>query len=593
MVIEHEDTTDERDLIGRATYSPEDNKLRIYPEGTRVDSVLSETEYSSFKAAGYKWAGKQECFVCPRWTPTAEDWAMRLCGEIDDEDYSPEERSADRAERFGGYLDKRRAEAGDKADTFEARPSAFGHQNRARAERQARRHDRHRTNALSQWSKAEYWQDRTAGVIAHALYRSSAPVRRGRIKTIETDQRKFLKDVAEAQERYDAWREVIDMPGADELIPMEGDRAEWNAAQRKAYNLANVGGSWWHTAHPTSEEANAKQKELRTTFAGFSAYDFLTKTEYLGAPFQRLTPKQVAELYVKRVKNPAEQQSWIRWRAHYELRLNYERTMLAQEGGAASSADMEPGGWILPDRRAAWRLRHSAGRWLQIIKVNKSNTTGRVVSVAVLALTDTDYDRKGQPWSDENPRPTVEHLINVERLAEDAYRAPTDEERAAFNVATKERKAKRKATAPKVPPLINPTDADADRLQAIWNAIAKERHDKAVAAHRTYGDYTPVEVLRLTQAVYSANSKGAYAKVEPRTVHAGGLPGLKSSNMYCSERSEYLKKIGPALFKIRTAGYDPLRVIVITDKPQKALPFDAPEAAEEPEAEPVAAGQLF
>lgn len=86
-----------------ATYSPEDNKIRIYPGGIRLDEELGE-EYASFKAAGYQWAAKHECFVCPRWTPEAEDWAIDLAGEIGDEDYSPEERSADRAERFMGFL---------------------------------------------------------------------------------------------------------------------------------------------------------------------------------------------------------------------------------------------------------------------------------------------------------------------------------------------------------------------------------------------------------------------------------------------------------------------------------------------------------
>ena len=55
-----------------------------------------------------------------------------------------------------------------------------GYQNQQKADRAANRHGRHRTHALTQWSKAEYWQTRTAGVISHALYTSTASVRRGR-----------------------------------------------------------------------------------------------------------------------------------------------------------------------------------------------------------------------------------------------------------------------------------------------------------------------------------------------------------------------------------------------------------------------------
>lgn len=551
----------------RATYSPEDNKLRIYPEGERIDKTLTAEEYQSFKAAGYKWAGKQECFVAPRWTPTAEDWALKLCGEIDDEDYSPEERAADRAERFEGYRGKRATEATGRADAFDAGPQAFGHQNRARAERQAARHDRHRVGAVSQWSKAEYWQQRTAGVIRHALHKSSPAVRRGRILTIEANQRKFLKDVAEAQERYDAWREVINMPGADELLPLEGDNAEWNAAQRKAYQLANVG-SWWHTAHPTSEEANAKQRELRQTFAGFSAYDFLTKTDYLGAPFQRLTPKQVAELYVARVKNPAEQKSWIRWREHYELRLTYERAMLDAEGGTAAAVDMEPGGWIRVTRRH-WQMKMSQGQFLQIQKVNKSPVTGRVVSVQVQGPTYCDYDKHGNAYGPDNPRPMVLHSINIERSGEDAYRAPTDEEREAFKASKK--------SAPKGPTLLNPTDEDAERLQAIWNAARLNQ--------------SPAKVERMTQAQYTRRSK--YDTHGARSIGADG-----------KQRSDT-----PTAFKVRSVWrmYGPDSVIVLTDKPQKPLPLDwdkiegkaeakpAPAKVEAPKppAEPVPAGLLF
>lgn len=64
-----------------ATYSPEDNKLRLYPS-SRLDSAT----YERVKAAGFKWAPRQELFVAPMWTPAREDLLMELCGEIGDED---------------------------------------------------------------------------------------------------------------------------------------------------------------------------------------------------------------------------------------------------------------------------------------------------------------------------------------------------------------------------------------------------------------------------------------------------------------------------------------------------------------------------
>ena len=230
-----------------ATYSPEDNKLRLY-----IGRVPRE-EYEALRREGWKALHKQRedghgDFVAT-WTPDREDTARSYLEEgedIGDEDYSPEERAADRAERFAGYRDKRRAEAGAAADTFEAGPQTFGHQNEARAARQARRHDRHRTHAVSQWSKAEYWQERTAGVIAHALHRSSATVRRGRILTLEAEQRKHEKGREEFAARYRGWEKVATLEGADEQLPLDAHLDALRPAQKLAYLLANSSACWTH-----------------------------------------------------------------------------------------------------------------------------------------------------------------------------------------------------------------------------------------------------------------------------------------------------------------------------------------------------------
>ena len=60
-----------------ATYSPEDNKIRLYPS-TRLDA---ET-FARVKKAGFRWAPKQELFVAPAWSCAREDLALELAGEI-------------------------------------------------------------------------------------------------------------------------------------------------------------------------------------------------------------------------------------------------------------------------------------------------------------------------------------------------------------------------------------------------------------------------------------------------------------------------------------------------------------------------------
>ncbi|KKM27171.1 hypothetical protein LCGC14_1577450, partial [marine sediment metagenome] len=219
-----------------ATYSPEDNKLRLYADG-RLDN---ET-YAEVRAAGFRWAPKQELFVAPSWTPEREDLLLELCGEIGDEETSLADRSADRAERFAGYREKRRHEAHGHADTFDAGPGVYGHQNRRRAERAAGRHDRQRGHAVSQWSKAEYWQTRTAGVISHALYKLKPHVRRGRIKKLEAEHRKHLKDLTTAADRYELWQLAAAQPDAEK-------------AHKWAYHLANrsYGNDYQHPRDPAN-----------------------------------------------------------------------------------------------------------------------------------------------------------------------------------------------------------------------------------------------------------------------------------------------------------------------------------------------------
>lgn len=521
-----------------ATYSVEDNKIRLYV------GRVSREDYDALRAAGFVATPKQACdFVAP-WTPTREDLAREFLpdgADIEDEDYSPEERAADRAERFAGYRDKRTAEATGSADTFDNGPQAFGHQNRARAERQANRHDRHRTRAVSQWSKAEYWQTRTAGVIANALYKASAKVRRGRILTLEAEQRKHEKTRAEYAERFALWSSVAGLEGADRPGVREADGYNFTPesitpALRRAYGIANTSGMWSNYTHP------------RTGQTGRSMYDLLTDRA------DPLTPGEAAALWLANASDPTDPDTHAaRWSAHYENRLSYERAMLANEGGTAGDADMVPGGFI---------GRH------QIHGVNKSPVTGKVVSVKLLA--EKPY------WRGEGAAPLTLQSFNVERMPEGAYRAPTAEELEAFKLATKAAKAEKKATTPKAPTLVNPTDEDAEKLQAIWNAEVKASHER----RKAYGEVPVSSVWRMTQAEYSARSKGDYGPCE--TSDVSELLKIRQTNYSGRDLAGRV-----TVFKVRTgsaggSNYGACRrVVVLTDKPQKALPWSDVEATRE------------
>lgn len=506
---------EEREILGTATYCPEDNKLRF-----TAFERLSPEVYSRFKTNGFKWAPKQGIFVCPRWTPSAEDLLLEYCEEIADEDYSPEERAADRAERYSGYREKRRGEAGDYADTYEAGPTAFGNQNKARAERQAARHDRSRTKSVCQWGKAEYWQSRTKRVISQALHKSSAPVRRSRILRLEAEQRKHLKEIEQARTRWGLWKKIADQPDPEQ-------------ATKWAIALSGNSTGWTEYQHPRNPERES------------SLWSLLTQEE------DPITGHEAAALYFgKREKEPGSEGTYAyRWTMHYDLRLTYENAMLENEGGKASEIEMVVGGFT---------------KYGQIFKINKSPTTGKIVSLQV-------YGLKGKSYYYDRERVPGLLTINIQRKGDDiGYRAPTPEELEAFHAARKAEKAEAKKTTPKAPSLINPTDEDAQRLQDIWNRKSAELYAK----HCSYGrGYEPTQVKRMTQAQYSERSKGTYSHCEAINLCSDGT---KPEMHYGEEVKDDSR---PIVCKVRRRfsggnfSHQAHAVIVITDKPQKPLPI--------------------
>lgn len=551
-----ETTTDALAFDHRATYCPEDNKLRFYPDWTDGDF-----DKEDLKSAGYRWASKQDCYVCPRWTPTAEDAALDYVAEIEDETYSPAERAADRAERFAGYRDKRRAGAHSFADRMGS--GSIGFQDQRKADRAARRRDRLAGHSLTQWDRAEYWQMRTAGVINNAIGKENPAARRTRIKQLEADQRKQLASLKERAERLTAWAKVATMEGGDVLLPLSeegyGITSEANEAGRTAYALANVS-SLLIIPHP-NEAANEYAAQLHGEYhRGFSPYELLTNKGRYGSfdGFERLTPRHVAELYLEHVGDPSDSDDYgRRWERHYQLRLDFERAMLGEEGGAATDAEIIPGGFIfMRGEMGRWLAEEAPRGWCQIHRVHKSRSTGKPSSVEVMGV-------YGRHLAGDAREALVK--IDIERFGADRYRAPTAEELAAFNdsqKAAKKAKAKAKATKPQAPQLINPTPDTAELLQAMLNDLERDE--------RTHS-----KTINSTQAAYSSQSKGSYADAETISIGEKGRP----MRNYCTGgENEDSQRF--CVFKVRTytGGGKAKRVVIITDKPQKPLPFDLIDA---------------
>lgn len=517
-----------------ATYCPEDNKLRLY-----IGRVPRE-EYLKLRDEGWKALHKQReagggDFVAT-WTPERRDTAMSYSddGIIYDEDMGPEERAADRAERFSGYRDKRTDEAVGKADACDLQPTAHGFQSQAKAERAAARHDRMADRACDVWSKAEYWTRRTEGVIRNALYKSSPGVRMGRIKELESLLRKHEKNLEEYRAQYANWKKIAAIE----------DPAKQTETARNYAGYSHSG--WSRFRHPRPENVSDYYKNNDV-----SLHSLLTHET------DPITGAEAVALYFSNHAEPREDNDWS---LHYKLRLAYESQMLAAQGGMLEQCEVLVGGKL--------------GNKL-ILKVNKSPATGRATSVSILGPRVKGYSYRssnipGTEWA--------EHQFDLERMEPEAYTPPTEESLAELA----EVKAAIKAAAPKKPecPLINPTDEDAERLQAIWNERAKTRHCEMHM--KTYGkdyvaEFQPATVTRILQVTYSANSKGSYAKAETRGLCSlGRLEPRAYYYAYEKQRQDALER-GPVLCKIRVGPgggkqYTPESVVILTDKPQKPLP---------------------
>lgn len=339
-------------LVMTATYSPEDNKLRL--SSTRR---LDAETYARVKAAGFAWAPKQQIFVAPMWTPEREDLALELAGEIDDEDTSLVERAEERAERFEGYSERRGEEAQQAYAGVKAisdgiplgQPILVGHHSERRARKDAERIENGMRRAVNAWKTAEYWEQRARGAIRHAKYKERPDVRARRIKGIEADKRKAERSLAELTTARDAWLAVA-------VIEPE------EARQAAAVRLAGGAGPGIRMPRKDGDRPDFNERPDGYT-ALTNGYPGLYAPRTLAEVLEVAT---APETWAPRIER------YIRWIEHYSNRLTYERAMLADGGGlVADKFNFAVGGRVC--RR---------GDWFVVTKVNRK--AGAVVSLSVV-----------------------------------------------------------------------------------------------------------------------------------------------------------------------------------------------------------------
>ena len=402
-----------------ATYSPDDNKLRLY-----ASSRLDAETYARVKAAGFTWAPKQDLFVAPMWTPDRADLLIELAGELDDEDTSLTDRAEERAERFDGYQERRARDAEAARRAVDAiadgiplgQPILVGHHSERHARRDAEKIQSGMRRAVRMWETSKYWKARAAGAIHHAKYKERPDVRARRIKTIEADRRKREKESTEARQWIKAWGQLNDPHKdgrpCDDALRLK--RAAWIA------NYSHI------TLAATSERPYGDSL--------WSALDQGT-----------ITPR-AAQLLALKVHGQTIKHA-RRWITHFDLRLDYERAMLAEAGGLITERTDYP---IVPGGRVL-----IGSEWLTVIRVNRQD--GRICSVT----TNARYVR-------------VRGIETVKN-----YEPPTTEAIAAVKAAKK------------LPPLLNTNSPSAIRMTAAeWKQKHADykttRTAEATAEHGAY-----------------------------------------------------------------------------------------------------------
>jgi predicted RNA methylase len=178
------ETMQVKDLEVIATYSPDDNKIRIYPTAEKFSEEIKQ----KLRANGYIWAPRQKLYVAPKWTPAREDLAIELCGSIGDEDKSLVERAEERAERFAEYSEKRADEAQRKEENV-GDQTVVGHHSARRANKEAEKLKQGLVKVAELWETANYWEQRARGAVATAKHKERPEVRYRRIRGLEAELR--------------------------------------------------------------------------------------------------------------------------------------------------------------------------------------------------------------------------------------------------------------------------------------------------------------------------------------------------------------------------------------------------------------------
>ena len=432
-----------------ATYSPEDNKLRL-----TASEWLDDDEYKRLKDAGFRWAPKQEVFYVS-WSPNREDICIDLAGEIEPEGTTLADRAADRAARFDGYQSNRHRAADSyhrAADAISERfafgqPILVGHHSERSARRDQKRMQSAMDNAVRASETANYWAYRAEGVERHANQHHSARTRANRIKKLLADMRDYQRSINKAWRNLVLWEKIAKKADADnfqavvEVYAGGHDTAPWNIY---------IDGEKYS---PWSDLRDGKITPMQVVNACLEHYQWLTENPY-----------------------------YLRCVQHILNRLAYEREeQLAQERELTEITAEEQQkrgrfeGELTPVILQAFAREQGAEK----PKATKNELMG-TYTLASLTPLPLQIDPAGDMQSGGNLE-----------LKEADWRDLMQS--CGHTVVVKEKRAGKAQACP----LINPNPVQAQVLQDLWNAEYQDASKHG-------------QVREMEQKYYSANSGGDY-----------------------------------------------------------------------------------
>lgn len=424
----------------RATYSPEDNKLRLYSD-ERLDAEL----YARVRKAGFIWAAKQGLFVAPMWTPSREDLLIELCGEIEDEDTSLVDRAAERAERFGEYSDHRAEDAERAKDAVSSlagnipfgQPILVGHHSERRARKDAEKIENGMRKAVKMWETSKYWEDRAKGALRHAKYKERPDVRARRIKGLEADLRKQEKEKKSSEMFLKLWESIQD----DSIIKQkDGTPGTTQGRAKFISNRDDISAYFPLDKYP--RELPASQYEGMMDL--YSALDGI------------ITPEQAQKIAIDTHSRTIR--SRTRWINHTTNRLTYEKAML-EEAGAGHLIEKKP----RPTQLPLCNYRAPEG-----IRIENIYHKGEFSIYPQVEMTKAEYmavykDRRGCETVDNSHRVRTLYRVRVGELSRQVVFL-TDSK-----VTDKPEPIERKETAPRptynAPAYVPPEKTDFDAMK--------------------------------------------------------------------------------------------------------------------------------